>query len=75
MLYKLRINTYVKYTTQVNLSKYISSKRSKDIYSKRQDVVKLTTKDDAGFKFNILNRNLCSYNYLRRITRSLELEK
>jgi len=52
MLYKLRINTYVKDTTQVKLSK--------DISSKRQDLVKLTTKDDASFQIKILNRNLCS---------------
>ena len=52
MLYKLRINTYEKYTTQVNLSK--------DISSKRQELVKLTTKDDASFQIKILNRNLCS---------------
>ena len=49
MLYKLRMNTDVKYTTQVNLSK--------DISSKRQDLVKLTTKDDASFQIKILNRN------------------
>jgi LAGLIDADG endonuclease/LAGLIDADG DNA endonuclease family len=52
MLYKLRINTYEKYTTQVNLSK--------DISSKRQDLVKLTKMDDASFQIKLLNRNLCS---------------
>jgi len=52
MLYKLRMNTYVKYTTQVNLSE--------DISSKRHDLVKLTKKDDASFQIKILNRNLCS---------------
>jgi LAGLIDADG endonuclease/LAGLIDADG DNA endonuclease family len=52
MLYKLRMNTDVKYTTQVNLSE--------DIPSKRHDLVKLTTKDDASFQIKILNRNRCS---------------
>jgi len=52
MLYKLRMNTDVKYTTQVNLSE--------DISSKRHDLVKLTTKDDASFQIKILNRNRCS---------------
>lgn len=46
------MNTDVKYTTQVKLSK--------DISSKRQDLVKLTTKDDASFQIKILNRNRCS---------------
>jgi hypothetical protein len=53
MLYKLRMNTDVKYTTQVNLSE--------DLSSKRHDLVghghKLTTKDDASFQIKILNRN------------------
>jgi len=52
MLYKLRMNTDVKYTTPVNLSE--------DISSKRHDLVKLTKKDDASFQIKILNRNRCS---------------
>jgi hypothetical protein len=58
MLYKLRMNTDVKYTTQVNLSEDISSKPLLlPLRQERHDLVKLTTKDDASFQIKILNRN------------------